>query len=186
MKRYMIGLLVNNKYGVLTRIASLIARRGYNIDTLTVGETVDPSISRMTIMITGTDHDRDQVIKHLRKLHDVHFVKEMVRSASVCWELVLLKVAANKITRQEIIDAVNVFRNKIIDYSAESITIEVTRETTKLDAFINLMKPYGILEIGRTGIVSLKRGQECLDGTDLKQLKKPKRSRKNDTQKGAC
>lgn len=177
MKKYMIGLLVNNKYGVLTRIASLIARRGYNIDTLTVGETVDPSISRMTIMITGNDHDRDQVIKQLRKLHDVHFVKEMVRGTSVCRELVLIKVATTKTNRQEIIDAVNVFRNKIIDYSTESMTIEVTGETTKLNAFIDLMKPYGILEMGRTGVVSLKRGDECLDGTNIENFKKPRRKK---------
>ena len=92
----MIGLLVTNKYGVLTRIASLFARRGYNIDTLTVGETVNPQVSRMTIMITGNDHDRDQMIKQLRKLHDVHFVKEMVAEKSVCRELVLLKVATDR------------------------------------------------------------------------------------------
>lgn len=96
MKKYMIGLLVTNKYGVLTRIASLFARRGYNIDTLTVGETVNPQVSRMTIMITGNDHDRDQMIKQLRKLHDVHFVKEMVAEKSVCRELVLLKVATDR------------------------------------------------------------------------------------------
>ena len=96
MKKYMIGLLVTNKYGVLTRIASLFARRGYNIDTLTVGETVNPQVSRMTIMITGNDRDRDQMIKQLRKLHDVHFVKEMVAEKSVCRELVLLKVATDR------------------------------------------------------------------------------------------
>ena len=178
MKKYMIGLIVNNKYGVLTRIASLIARRGYNIDTLTVGETVDPSISRMTIMITGTDHDRDQLVKQLRKLHDVHYAKEMIREASVSRELVLLKVATNKNNRQEIIDAVNVFRNKIIDYSPEAVTIEITGESTKLDAFIELMKPFGILELGRTGVVSLKRGSDCLDGTTVKNMKQRKPLRK--------
>ena len=163
MKKYMIGLLVTNKYGVLTRIASLFARRGYNIDTLTVGETVNPQVSRMTIMITGNDHDRDQMIKQLRKLHDVHFVKEMVAEKSVCRELVLLKVATDRSNRQEIIDAANVFRNKIIDYSTDAITMELTGETKKLDAFIELMKEYGILELGRTGVVSLKRGDECLN-----------------------
>ena len=137
MKKYMIGLLVTNKYGVLTRIASLFARRGYNIDTLTVGETVNPQVSRMTIMITGNDHDRDQMIKQLRKLHDVHFVKEMVAEKSVCRELVLLKVATDRSNRPEIIDAANVFRNKIIDYSTDAITMELTGETKKLDAFID-------------------------------------------------
>lgn len=174
MKKYMIGLLVTNKYGVLTRIASLFARRGYNIDTLTVGETVNPQVSRMTIMITGNDHDRDQMIKQLRKLHDVHFVKEMVAEKSVCRELVLLKVATDRSNRQEIIDAANVFRNKIIDYSTDAITMELTGETKKLDAFIELMKEYGILELGRTGVVSLKRGDECLDGTNSRSLKKPR------------
>lgn len=174
MKKYMIGLLVTNKYGVLTRIASLFARRGYNIDTLTVGETVNPQVSRMTIMITGNDHDRDQMIKQLRKLHDVHFVKEMVAEKSVCRELVPLKVATDRSNRQEIIDAANVFRNKIIDYSTDAITMELTGETKKLDAFIELMKEYGILELGRTGVVSLKRGDECLDGTNSRSLKKPR------------
>ena len=181
MKKYMIGLLVTNKYGVLTRIASLFARRGYNIDTLTVGETVNPQVSRMTIMITGNDHDRDQMIKQLRKLHDVHFVKEMVAEKSVCRELVLLKVATDRSNRQEIIDAANVFRNKIIDYSTDAITMELTGETKKLDAFIELMKEYGILELGRTGVVSLKRGDECLDGTNSRSLKKP-RVRKRKTE----
>ena len=166
MNKYKIGLLVNNKYGVLTRIASLFARRGYNIDTLTVGETDNPAISRMTIMITGNDHDRDQIIKQLGNLHDVLYVKEMVTGESVCRELVLLKVAANRTNRQEIMDAANVFRNKIIDYSPRSITMEMTGESSKLDAFIELMKEYGILEMGRTGVVSLKRGDECLDGTN--------------------
>ena len=181
MKKYMIGLLVTNKYGVLTRIASLFARRGYNIDTVTVGETVNPQVSRMTIMITGNDHDRDQMIKQLRKLHDVHFVKEMVAEKSVCRELVLLKVATDRSNRQEIIDAANVFRNKIIDYSTDAITMELTGETKKLDAFIELMKEYGILELGRTGVVSLKRGDECLDGTNSRSLKKP-RVRKRKTE----
>ena len=137
MKKYMIGLLVTNKYGVLTRIASLFARRGYNIDT--------------------------------------------VAEKSVCRELVLLKVATDRSNRQEIIDAANVFRNKIIDYSTDAITMELTGETKKLDAFIELMKEYGILELGRTGVVSLKRGDECLDGTNSRSLKKP-RVRKRKTE----
>jgi acetolactate synthase-1/3 small subunit len=104
----------------------------------------------------------------------VHFVKEMVAEKSVCRELVLLKVATDRSNRQEIIDAANVFRNKIIDYSTDAITMELTGETKKLDAFIELMKEYGILELGRTGVVSLKRGDECLDGTNSRSLKKPR------------
>ena len=121
------------------------------------------------------------MIKQLRKLHDVHFVKEMVAEKSVCRELVLLKVATDRSNRQEIIDAANVFRNKIIDYSTDAITMELTGETKKLDAFIELMKEYGILELGRTGVVSLKRGDECLDGTNSRSLKKP-RVRKRKTE----
>ncbi|MCI8513511.1 MAG: acetolactate synthase small subunit [Lachnospiraceae bacterium] len=162
MGKYMIGLLVNNKYGVLSRISALFAKRGFNIDSLAVGETDNPDISRMTITIAGNEHDRDQIIKQLGKLHDVLHVGEMKMGESVCRELVLLKVSADKSNRQEIMDAANVFRNKIIDYSPRSITLEITGETGKLEAFIELMKEYGILEMCRTGIVSLKRGDECL------------------------
>jgi acetolactate synthase-1/3 small subunit len=165
MKKYMIGLLVNNQYGVLSRISALFARRGFNIDSLAVGETDNRNISRMTITITGTEHDRDQLIKQLGKLHDVLYIKEMKAGESVCRELVILKVSADKTNRQEIMDAANVFRNKIIDYSPRSITLEITGESGKLDAFIELMKEYGILEMCRTGIVSLKRGDECLADT---------------------
>jgi len=175
MNKYIIGLLVNNKYSVLTRISSLFSRRGYNIDSLTVGETNNPSISRMTITLAGDDHDRDQVIKQLEKLHDVLHVKEMVSGESVARELVLVKVATNKNNRQEIIDAANVFRNKIIDYSPQAITMEVTGESKKLDAFIELMEGYGLLELGRTGVVSLKRGDQCLDGSSSDTIKKVKK-----------
>ena len=178
MNKYIIGLLVNNKYSVLTRISSLFARRGYNIDSLTVGVTNNPEISRMTITLTGDDHDRDQVIKQLDKLHDVLFVKEMNHDESVFRELVLLKVATTKANRQEIIDAANVFRNKIIDYSPQAITMELTGEGRKLDAFIELMSEYGILELGRTGIVSLKRGDKCLDGSDSETIKRAKKTTK--------
>lgn len=162
MEKYMIGLLVNNKYGVLSRISSLFAKRGFNIDSLAVGETDNRDISRMTITITGNGHDRDQIIKQLAKLHDVLHVGEMKIGESVCRELVLLKVAADKTNRQEIMDAANVFRNKVIDYSPRAITLELTGESGKLEAFVELMKEYGILELCRTGIVSLKRGEECL------------------------
>ena len=161
-KKYLIGLLVNNRYGVLTRISSLFSRRGFNIESLAVGETDNRSVSRMTIAISGTDHDRDQIIRQLRKLHDVMHVSEMYPNSSVKRELVLLKVSTDQGKRQEIMDAVNAFRSKVVDYSKRSITLELTGEGSKLEAFIDLMREYGILEICRTGLVSMGRGDDCL------------------------
>lgn len=121
------------------------------------------------------------MIKQLRKLHDVHFVKEMVAEKSVCRELVLLKVATDRSNRQEIIDAANVFRNKIIDYSTDAITMELTGETKKAGCVYRADEGIRVLELGRTGVVSLKRGDECLDGTNSRSLKKP-RVRKRKTE----
>ena len=162
MKKFIIGLIVLNQSGVLTRISGMFARRGFNIDSLVVGETEDPKFSRITITMTGEDYDRDQIIKQLNKLHDVYEVQEMSPESIVSRELIIIKVAATSETRQEIMNAANVFRNKIIDFSRESLCIEMTGEGTKLDAFIELMKHYGIIELCRTGIVSMNRGLQCL------------------------
>ena len=162
MKKYTIGMLVSNQFGVLTRISGMFARRGFNIDSLVVGVTEDPTRSRMTITMTGEDADRDQIIRQLEKLHDVHVVREMIPSTIVSRELIMIKVAANAQTRQEIIDAVNVFRNKIIDYTPQSLCIELTGEASKIEAFVELMKTYGIIEMCRTGQVALDRGLKSL------------------------
>ena len=162
MKKYTIGMLVSNQFGVLTRISGMFARRGFNIDSLVVGVTEDPTRSRMTITMTGEDADRDQIIRQLEKLHDVYVVREMEPATIVSRELIMIKVAASSSTRQEIIDAVNVFRNKIIDYTPESLCIELAGEASKIEAFIELMKNYGILEMCRTGQVALDRGVKCL------------------------
>ncbi len=162
MKKYTIGMLVSNQFGVLTRISGMFARRGFNIDSLVVGVTEDPARSRMTITMTGEDADRDQIIRQLEKLQDVYVVREMTPSTIVSRELIMIKVAANSATRQEIIDAVNVFRNKIIDYTPESLCIELTGEASKIEAFIELMKNYGIIEMCRTGLVALDRGTKSL------------------------
>ena len=162
MKKYTIGMLVSNQFGVLTRISGMFARRGFNIDSLVVGVTEDPARSRMTITMTGEDADRDQIIRLLEKLQDVYVVREMTPSTIVSRELIMIKVAANSATRQEIIDAVNVFRNKIIDYTPESLCIELTGEASKIEAFIELMKNYGIIEMCRTGLVALDRGTKSL------------------------
>lgn len=162
MRRFVISMLVANQFGVLTRVSGMFARRGFNIDSLTVGVTEKPGYSRMTVTMTGEESDRDQMLKQLQKLHDVKEIKEMDPASSVSRELILIKVAANSQNRQDIIDAVNVFRNKIIDFSPEAVCMEITGESSKLDAFIELMKPYGIIEMCRTGMVSLDRGTECL------------------------
>ncbi len=162
MKKFIIGLLVSNESGVLTRISGMFARRGFNIDSLVVGVTEQNDLSRMTITMTGEDYDRDQIIKQLEKLHDVYVIKEMEPKKTVSRELILLKVAVDSSNRQDIMDAASVFRNKIIDYAPDSLCIEMTGESEKLDAFIELMKPYGIIELGRTGIVSMDRGSDCL------------------------
>ncbi len=163
MKKYTIGILVSNQFGVLTRISGMFSRRGFNIDSLVVGVTEDPKLSRMTITMTGSDDDRNQIIKQLEKLHDVYVAKEMVPEEIVSRELILIKVKCTPQTRSEILDAVSIFRTKIIDYTAESLCIEVTGETTKADAFIELMKSYGIIEMCRTGSVSLNRGSKSLN-----------------------
>lgn len=164
MRRFVISLLVSNQFGVLTRVSGMFARRGFNIDSLTVGVTEQAGFSRMTVTMTGEESDRDQMLKQLRKLHDVKEIKEMNPASSVSRELILIKVSANSQNRQDIIDAVNVFRNKIIDFSPEAVCMEITGESSKLDAFIELMKPYGIIEMCRTGMVSLDRGTESLAG----------------------
>ena len=174
-RKYMIGLLVNNKYGVLTRISSLFSRRGFNIESLAVGETDNRSISRMTICVVGTEHDRDQILRQLRKLHDVIHVSEMYPKTSVKRELVIMKVVTDQGKRQEIMDAANAFRSKIVDYSRHSITLELTGEGSKLEAFIDLMKEFGILEICRTGLVALGRGDDCLVNRSEKDDRDPSR-----------
>lgn len=162
MKKFVIGILVSNVAGVLTRISGMFSRRSFNIDSLTVGETENPKISRMTIVMTGDDYSRDQIIKQLAKLHDVKEIKEMDGDTSVFRELVILKVKTTADTRREIMDATEVFRNKIIDFSREALTIEITGEGKKLDAFVELMSEYGIIEMCRTGVIAVDRGTETL------------------------
>lgn len=162
MQKFIIGLLVRNRFGVLNRISGMFSRRGFNIDSLVVGETENPKYSRMTITMTGDEDLRDQIIKQLAKIHDVSEVVEMSNEAIVSRELMLIKVKTTNETRQEIMDAVNVFRNKIIDYSPNALSIEMTGESSKLDAFVELMESYGIIELCRTGKVSMHRGLKTL------------------------
>ena len=160
--RSVIAVYVENKYGVLTRVAGLFMRKGFNIDSLTVGETEDPAYSRMTITLNGDNYAREQLINQLKKLHNVQEVKLLESAQNVERELLLVKVPNQPETRSEIMAAADVYRGKIIDYSTDAMIIEVTGEPLKIQAFIDVMKPIGIIEMCRTGIVSLERGATTL------------------------
>ncbi|MDO5294394.1 MAG: acetolactate synthase small subunit [bacterium] len=158
MRRMVLSILVDNTSGVLSRVAGLFSRRGYNIDSLTVGETQDPAYSRMTVAVTGDNHILEQIEKQLRKLEDVKEITELKDLESVCRELVLVKVDAGKEERESVISIANIFRAKIVDVAEESLMVELTGNQAKIDAFINLLEGYTILELVRTGVTGLGRG----------------------------
>ena len=156
--KHTISVLVENKFGVLARVASLFSAKGYNIDSLTVGETIDPEVSRMTIVVTGDDMILEQIIKQLRRLIDVIKVSDLTQGNFIDRELVLIKVKAEPSTRSEIFNIVDIFRGKIVDVSQKSYTVEVTGDRGKIDALISLLIPFGVKEIARTGKVAMARG----------------------------
>ena len=160
-KQFVIAVYVDNKPGVLTRVTSMFTRRGFNIDALTVGETETEDYSRITISMSGDGYAREQMINQLRKQINVKKV-EVLDEGAIQRELMLVKVKNESSTRAEIMTAVDVFRAKVIDYSTGEMCIEVPGDPTKMDAFISLMEPYGILEMCRTGIVALDRGSSTL------------------------
>ena len=162
MERFVISVYVENKYGVLTRVSGLFMRRGFNIDSLTVGETDDPNYSRITITLNGDDATCEQVINQLNKLHNVKKVKRIEKGNAVERELMLVKVMNKPENRSEIMAAAEIFRAKIIDYNTECMCVEVTGEPSKIKAFIEVMKPLGIVEICRTGAVALERGKTIM------------------------
>ncbi len=155
--RHTISVLVENKFGVLTRVAGLFSGRGYNIDTLNVAPTSDPTASRMTIVTRGDDATLDQIVKQLNKLAEVMKVQDFREGECVDRELVLVKVAVDTKTRAEVMQVTDIFRSKIVDVQAKSLTIEVTGDESKVEKFISLMKPFGIIELTRTGKVALAR-----------------------------
>ncbi len=158
MNKFVIAVYVENKFGVLTRVTSMFTRRGFNIDALTVGETESPEYSRITICMSGDGYARDQMINQLRKLFNVKKVELLEPDDSINRELMLIKVKNNPATRQDILSAVSIFRSKIIDYSPDALCIEITGEPSKIDAFVEIMKPFEIIEMCRTGVVALERG----------------------------
>lgn len=160
--QHTISILVENKSGVLTRVAGLFSGRGFNIESLSVAQTVDPTISRMTIITQGDDQLVEQIVKQLRKLIDVIKVVDLTRENYVNREMALIKVQAESQQRAEVLRIVNIFRGKVVDVSPTTYTIEVTGDEEKLGALIDLLKPVGILEIARTGKVALSRGNKVL------------------------
>lgn len=160
MKKRVLSLLVDNTSGVLSRVAGLFSRRGYNIDSLTVGETADPRYSRMTVVVSGDELILDQITKQLAKLIDVVDIKILGDETSVSRELVLVKIRVDAKDRQSVIAIANVFRGNIIDVGTDSLIIELTGQQSKLDAFIKLLEGHEILELARTGITGLSRGSD--------------------------
>ena len=156
--RHTISILVENKFGVLARVSGLFSSRGFNIESLSVGETTESSVSRMTIVTRGDDQIIEQVIKQLRRLIDVIKVTDLSEESYVERDLVLIKVNADSKTRAEVMEIVDIFRGKIIDVSPKSYVVEVTGDYEKIDAIIGLLKPIGIKEIARTGCVAMSRG----------------------------
>jgi acetolactate synthase-1/3 small subunit len=156
--KHTIAVIVENKSGVLTRIAGLFSRRAFNIDSLSVGATDNPDYSRMTLTVKGGEEVLEQVIKQLSKLINVIRVSELDPAESVERELAIIKVNADRENRSEIIQVVDIFRAKIIDVSARSMIIEITGDEEKINAIVQLLRQYGIKEMARTGKVSMGRG----------------------------
>jgi acetolactate synthase I/III small subunit len=155
--QHTISLLVENKFGVYSRIAGLFSGKGFNMDSICVGATENPELSRMTIVTSGDDMVIEQIIKQLRKIIDVIKVTDLTDEDHVNRELSLVKLSCTSTTRSSILQIVNIFRAKIVDISPKTLTVEVTGSTDKVQAMINMLQPFGIKEMARTGIVALKR-----------------------------
>ncbi|MGD0717293.1 MAG: acetolactate synthase small subunit [Halobacteriota archaeon] len=160
--KHTVSVLVQNKPGVLARTAGLFSRRGYNIESLTVGVTENEAVSRMTIVVTGDDTVVEQVTKQLNKLIEVIKVSDLTKESYVNRELVLIKVTADSSNRAEIMHIVNIFRARIVDVAPKSLIIEVTGDEGKLDALVGMLKQFGIKEIVRTGTLALGRGPKVI------------------------
>lgn len=159
---FILAMLVNNEAGVLTRVSGLFARRAFNIDSLSVGVTDDPRISRITITARGDDYVKTQLVRQLEKLHDVKIVELMPTSSTVTRELVLIKLNIAQKSRAGLMEAVAVFRAKVVDLNNDSVTLEITGERSKCNAFVEYLRPFGIAELCRTGLTAMSRGRKTL------------------------
>jgi len=156
-KKHTISVLVENHFGVLARVSSMFSSRGYNIDSLCVGETEDAQVSRMTVVVRGDDDDLDQIIKQLNKLVEVIEVIDLTQEDFVERELVMVKVKATSAQRGEIVEIANIFRAKVVDVGPQSMVVEVTGQEGKVEALVDMLRPYGIVELVRTGEIAIAR-----------------------------
>jgi acetolactate synthase-1/3 small subunit len=174
MSRHTLSVLVENKPGVLARVASLFSRRGFNIDSLAVGPTEHPEISRMTIVVNVEELPLEQVTKQLNKLVNVIKIVELDTSASVQRELLLVKVKADLDTRSHVLETVQLFRAKVVDVAPDAVTIEATGTADKLEALIRVLEPFGIKELVQSGMVAVGRGSRSI--TDRNTLRPVERT----------
>jgi acetolactate synthase I/III small subunit len=160
-RKHVLSILAENKPGVLARISGLFARRGFNIDSLAVGPTDDPSISRFTLTVDGALHPIDQVTKQLHKLVNVIKIRDLEPSDTVSRELALFKVSADSDSRREILEFAEIFRGSVVDVSKRSVTVEITGPDDKIEAFERMIRPFGLIEMVRTGEVAVSRGRSA-------------------------
>jgi acetolactate synthase-1/3 small subunit len=158
-RKHVLSILVENKSGVLTRIAGLFARRGFNIDTLTVGPTEDEEVSRVTLTVDGALHPIDQVTKQLHKLVNVLKIRDLEPGDTVARELALFKVSADGPQRGELMQITEIFRGKVVDVSKRAVIVEITGTTDKIAAFESMVRPFGLIEMMRTGEIAISRGR---------------------------
>ncbi len=158
-RKHILSLLVENKPGVLARIAGLFSRRGFNIQTLAVGPTDDPTLSRLTLTVDGALHPIDQVTKQLHKLVNVIKIRDLEPEETVARELALFKVSADGASRAEILQFADIFRGKVIDVSKRQVTVEITGTDDKIEAFERMVRPFGLVEMVRTGEIAVSRGR---------------------------
>lgn len=162
MERYTLGILVNNQPGVLSRVVGLFSRRGYNIDSLSVGETEDPKVSRITIVVTGDRPIVEQIEKQVAKLIDVITVVELTLQGSIQCELLLVKVTTSEKTRAAVVELSEIFKAKIMDVTETTLTMQITGNMDKVASFLHLLRPYGITELVRTGMTAMERGSQAM------------------------
>ena len=168
MSKHTLSVMVENKPGVLTRIAGLFSRRGFNIDSLAVGPTEHSDVSRMTLVVDVEDQPLEQVTKQLNKLVEVLKIVELAATSSVQREILLVKVSADVQTRSHIIETAHLFRAKIVDVAADAVTIEATGDSEKLEALLRILEPFGIKELVQSGMVAIGRGSRAITDRSLR------------------
>ncbi|MBQ6441785.1 MAG: acetolactate synthase small subunit [Lachnospiraceae bacterium] len=160
MKQQILSVLVENNPGVLSHVSGLFSRRGYNIDSISTGPTMDPRFTRLTIVTSGDEQILEQIEKQLMKLEDVKYIKKLKARNSVCRELILVKIRANNVERQQVINVTEIYHGRIVSTTKDAMVVELTGTQDKLDAFLTLLSDYEILELARTGLTGLSRGAD--------------------------